>query len=372
MAAKFILLALIVFSNLPPSALAATRENWKGEWERLVTSGKREGKVVIYAAGSGISKEHLGAFKERFETAFPGIRVDYTGGQSGEMVARLMAERRAGKFIPDIFLGNGTNQGLRDRTLFQPLKQSFVLPEILDTSRWFGQRFWFYDKEEQYNFIYSLAPVTIIAVNTNLVKAGELTSYKELLDPKWRGKIVSYDLRAGGTGNANINFFYLNPELGPGFLTRLFGETELVLSRSQQQMIDWLGRGKFAILLFPRKFDIDRARGQGLPVDLVNPFSMKEGYALTAGSRGVQLLNPAPHPNAARVYINWFLSVEGQKGVEEMLGYPSVRQDTPTKGSIRDFVVPREATNYFVVSLGKYDYLDEDIGKLLKDLGKSR
>ncbi|MEE8114136.1 MAG: extracellular solute-binding protein [Nitrososphaerales archaeon] len=338
------------------------------QWEQVVAAANKEGKVVIYAAGSGISKQHLITFKNRFETAFPGIQVSYLGGRSSEMFSRLMAERRAGKFIPDLYLGSGSSRTWADRTVTQRIRPTLLLPEVLDMSKWLGGKFWFYDKEERYSLIYSMAAVTIIAINTKLVKPNEITSYKDLLDPKWRGQIVSRDLRGGGTGSSNIKFLYLHPDLGPSFLTKLYTEMDVTLSRSSQQMIDWLARGRYAIHLFPRKFDLDRAKSQGLPVDLLNPLKMKEGSALTAGSRGVQLLNPAPHPNAAKVYVNWLLSVEGQEGLEKFLGYPSLRSDTQTKGAVREFIVPQQTTELLVVSLGKYDHLDKVIRKLLVSL----
>ena len=58
------------------------------QWEQVVAAAKKEGKLVLYAAGSGISKQHLITFKNRFETAFPGIQVSYLGGRSSEMFSR--------------------------------------------------------------------------------------------------------------------------------------------------------------------------------------------------------------------------------------------------------------------------------------------
>lgn len=352
-------------------AHAASSGDWKNQWERVVAAAKQEGKVSVYAAGSGISREHLATFRDRFEAAFPGIRVDYIGGRSDDMLARLAAERRAGRFIADLYLGAGNSRNFPDRSVLQPVRPLLVSPEVLDMSKWFGGRFWFYDKEEEYSLIYSMAAVTIIAINTKLVGANEFTSYKQLLDPKWRGKIAGHDVRGGGTGSGNVLFLYAHQDLGAEFLKRLYRDMDVTFSRNQEQMIDWLGKGRVAILLFPRKFDIDRARDQGLPVDLVNPFTMKEGYALTAGSRGIQIVNPAPHPNATTLYLNWLLSMQGQMGVEEFLGYPSLRQDTPTKKYVRDLVLPKDTTsNYLVVSLGKYDPLSDETTRLFKDLGK--
>ncbi len=358
---------------MSPEAEAASpgakKKNWKAQWERVIDAAKKEGKVVLYGAGSGISKQHLITYKDRFEKAYPDIKADYLGGRGSEMVSRFMAERRAGKFLPDIYLGSGGGRRFAPGIL-QPIRPALLLPEILDMSKWLGGKFWFYDTEEQYSLIYSMIAATIVAINTNLVKPGEITAYKDLLNPKWRGKILLRDVSGGGTGSSTVKFLYLNKDLGPPFLKKLYTEMDVTLSRNSQQMINWLARGRFAILLFVRKFDLDRAKDQGLPVDLVNPLKMKEGYAYTAGSRGVQLFNPAPHPNAAKVYLNWLLSVQGQEGLEKFLGFPSLRLDTQTKGTVREFIIPPERTDFLVVSLGKHDYLYKEIRPLLKSFMK--
>ncbi len=358
--------------SMSPEAEAASpggeKKNWKAQWERVVHAAKKEGKVVLYGGARGISKEYLKTYEDRFESAFPDIKADYVGGTSSGMVSRLMAERRARKFFPDVYLGAGGSRRFGKLSIFQPIRPNLLLPEILDMSKWLVSKFWFYYKEDQYSLLYSMIPATIVAINTNLVKPDEITSYRDLLHPKWRGKIILRDVSGGGTGSNSVKFLYLNADLGPSFLRKLYEEMDVTLSRSMQQMIDWLARGRFAILLFSSKFALDRAKDQGLPVDLLNPLKMKEGYALTGGSRGVQLLNPAPHPNAAKVYINWLLSVQGQEGVEKVLGFPSLRLDTQTKGTLREFIVPEQRTDYLVVTLGKYDHLDKPIRKLLKSL----
>ncbi len=147
---------------------------------------------------------------------------------------------------------------------------------------------------------------------------------------------------------------------------------DITFSRDMRQMIDWLGRGRYAILLFPTLRDVDRAREQGLPVEIVNPKQMKEGYGVTSGGRQALMMNPAPHPNAAQVFMNRLLSRDGQTAVEEVIGYPSLRIDTPSKKKLREFTVPKQDADYMVVSLEKYWKLDTKIRPLLMRATKSR
>ena len=135
-------------------------------------------------------------------------------------------------------------------------------------------------------------------------------------------------------------------------------------------MIDWLARGRVAVFVFPGLNDIDTAREQGLPVDVLNPQLMKEGYAVTSGANNLFLMNPAPHPNAAKVFINWLLSRKGQESFEKIVGYPSLRVDTSTKSGLRDFLIPKSGSNYMLVNHDQYYHLSQEIVPLLKSLMK--
>jgi iron(III) transport system substrate-binding protein len=189
--------------------------------------------------GKGCRLRHPGRdldklFKEHFEVTFPGIKVESVPDR--DATERIVAERRAGKFIPDVYLGAASSNefsSLRAQGIFQPLRPFLILPEVLDESRWFEGKLWFIDKEEKYSLIYAVAVGTLIAVNTNLINPHEITSYTQLVDPRWRGKIVSNDILRGtsGTGGGLIKFLYLHPNLGPNFLKKLFGEMEVTLTR---------------------------------------------------------------------------------------------------------------------------------------------
>ena len=144
------------------------------EWEASVAAAKKEGKVVVYGV-PGVDVDKL--FKEHFQVAFPGIKVESVPDRNA--TERIVAERRAGKFIPDVYLGAASSTEfsfLRAQGIFQPLRPLLVLPEVLDESKWFEGKLWFIDKEEKYSLIYAVAVGTLIAVNTNLINPHEITS----------------------------------------------------------------------------------------------------------------------------------------------------------------------------------------------------
>ncbi len=197
---------------------------------------------------------------------------------------------------------------------------AFILPEVLDQSKWWKSKHHYTDAEGKYFFVFEGAVrAADIAYNTNLVNPGEIESYWDLVDSKWKGKIIvpdPRDPRVRGISGSGLLLFYHHPNLGPKFIRRLFGEMDVALSRDYRQMMDWLAVGKFGIYFFSR--GADDAVAQGLPVNGFHPTQFKEGGVLTPIRGVIALLNRAPHPNAAKVFINWVLSREGQEVLQRI------------------------------------------------------
>ena len=119
-----------------------------------------------------------------------------------------------------------------------------------------------------------------------------------------------------------MRFFYHHPAIGPAFIKKLFGEMDVTLFRDFRQSIDWLATGKASLCFFCS--DLDKAKLQGLPVEEFASF--KEGAALTTQYGTLALLNRAPHANAAKVFINWFLSRDGQLALQKSLAKSAAEQ----------------------------------------------
>jgi len=194
-----------------------------------------------------------------------------------------------------------------------------------------GKKHFYIDPERKYIFINegSVSGFTI-TYNTQLAKPAEFKSYWDLFQPKWKGKIVSLDARDPGFGASELRYLYYHPELGPEFIRRLFGEMDAVLSREHQQAINWVGAGKVTLCVFCRDGFASHAKAQGLPVDYINHNDLKEMPRLRGSASAITLVNKAPHPNAAKVFINWFLSRRGQIVYQESHGdRDSLRIDIP-------------------------------------------
>jgi iron(III) transport system substrate-binding protein len=337
-------LILVLVWTLTMLALRAghageARSAWPEEWERTVKAAEQEGQLVIYSLNDMSELFSHSAFQQKF----PKIKMVMVSARAGDLANRILAERRGGKFLGDIGnLGNTSPLTVAQGKGLDPIPSAFILPEVKDETKWWQGKHQFIDSDGKYILVYVAAPLYLVAYNTNLANPAEFKSYWDLLNPKWKGKMAAFDLRAGGFANTRDRFFYHNPELGPKFLKRLYSEMDLTFYRQYPQGEDWLATGKFALCLC-RHQSISEAKAQGLPVDLIDPAAFKEGIGIESRAKTLSLFNKAPHPNAAKVFINWFLSREGQIDFQKLSAKyipagaeGSLRMDIP-----KDDIAPR-------------------------------
>ena len=274
-------------------------------------------------------------FRDAFQKKYPKIKVTSVVGRGFQLGQRVMSERRGEKYIPDLCItGNVTPLTVFHKAkILEPIKPLLLLPEIVNEANWFEGKHHYNDPENRYIFVFEGTPrAGDITFNTKLVNAAEIRSYWNLLDPKWRGKIVTIDPLVAGPINTPQIFFYKHPELGPEFLRRLYAETNMTIVRSDDQLMDWLSSGRHALGFGAR--DVDKAIAQGLPINQFVPNHMKEGASLATYNGTLSFFNRAPHPNAAKVAVNWLLSKEGQStwlehNAKTFGQYDSLREDIP-------------------------------------------
>jgi ABC-type Fe3+ transport system substrate-binding protein len=291
---------------------AQSKPAWQQEWEKILDAAKKEGQVAVYISGY---EEVL----PEFQKEYPDIKLISVTGRGSQLAQRLLAERRGDKFLADVFNSGGvtTHGQLHAAKVLDPIKPVLILPEVTDPSKWYQKKHHYTDPEGQYVFSYvGSATYGSVNYNTKLVDVKEFKSYWDLLNPKWKGKVVARDIRAPGPGSGNARFFYHHSDLGPSFIRKLFGEMDIQLFRDYRQGPDWLAVGKYSICFF---CDVDVLKQQGLPVDTFGPNAFKEGGGLVQQFGTITLVNRAPHPNAAKVFINWLLSRNGQIALQKTL-----------------------------------------------------
>ncbi len=356
----FILLLL----GLSHSALAQTKAGDK-EWKEILDAGKKEGKVAVAGSPDPVMRNEI---IPKF-TARTGIAVEFIAGRSSQIVSRVETERSSGIYSVDVYLAgpDTTANSLYGDKIIDPLKPLLVLPEVADGSKWKRGSIWFADPEEKFVVRAFNSVATLLFINTDQVKPDELRSVKDLLDPKWRGKISAEDPTTTGAGSNMAARFY--HQLGEEFVKQLYIDQKVTRTRDRRQMADWLARGTQPICLNCRQDDVRPLIKEG--------FKILEIFELAGISGNVNgspwllsLANKAPHPKAAQVFANWILSREGL-GIYAR-GYDSATLRTDIDESyLNPGNIPKKGVEYFDdtdwkwIVTGRQEYR-EKVWKVLK------
>jgi ABC-type Fe3+ transport system substrate-binding protein len=211
--------------------------------------------------------------------------------------------------------------------MLAPFSDYMILEEVKDPRQWCGGHWW-EDNVKTNRFIYSFtadfsAPPFY---NAELLKPTDIASYDDLLNPKWKGKIGFFEPRIPSAGQGLWGF--LMKIKGKEFLQKL-AEQGLFISRDGKQLADGLAKGTLVIGLGLSQRFVDPFINAGLPIKPL--MSIKEGLGGSNGFGTVAVLKNAPHPNAAKVYINWLLGKEGQDLYSRALTQGTRRLDVDTK-----------------------------------------
>ncbi len=226
----------------------------------LAAAAQAEGAVVVDGPAVDVAREFL---TQEFQRAY-GIPVSYIPTTNSASGARVRAERAAGKFLLDVLVAGGDTPtmtylpaGWLDRV--EPI---LIAPDVLDKTKWRDGHLWYED--EAHTILRTLSGVTPeLVINTKLVKPGEVTTWKSLLDPKWQGKIVAKDPAVSGAGTSAIALLYLH--FGPEYVKRLYKDQQPVLSRDARQAMQFLANGTYPILMGPEPTEIVRISEARLP-----------------------------------------------------------------------------------------------------------
>jgi iron(III) transport system substrate-binding protein len=358
---KFLIVVLMCFVVgcwVLPVRAAEPKPNWQAEWEKTVQAAKKEGRLSLYLfQGEG----ELSSMAQLFQKKYPEINVVVTPGRGNTFAPKIMAERRAGKYLVDAYIAGATTayEVLYRAKILDSVRAALILPEVIDESSWWLGQHHYIDPESRYIFVYLGNVGQYVSYYTKSVNPGEFRSYWDFLQPKWKGKILSRDPKISGSQRIGLRGFYHTPELGAEFIRRLYGEMDVTLTQEIRQATDWIAHGKFAICFFCS--EILKVKAQGLPVDEFPTAQWKESRVISAGNMGsVALPSQPPHPNAARVFVNWLLSREGQIALQRTTNTPynseeSLRTDVP-KDLVRNELRRIDGVKYLLVD--KPEYID--------------
>ncbi len=183
-----------------------------------------------------------------FTEQFPGITVEYVSQSGRDLAPRIAAERTAGQYLWDVFIG-GAGDGifsLKPQGALAPLRDTLLWPEVLDDSKWLGgfPDGWMEKDQLVYGFQGDLSQHVL--VNRAVVLESELSAVEQLTDPQWAGKVSLNDPRTPSAGSGIAGYWYLVK--GEDWLRDLF-RTDLTITRDLRQQVEWLIRELYPIAI---------------------------------------------------------------------------------------------------------------------------
>lgn len=295
----------------------------KMEWNKTLEAARKEGKVVVSVPASAELRSQI---EKVFERRF-GIETELIAGRGSAIVEKILEESKAGVHDFDLHMGGSQSMvtGLLADGILTPLEPAMILTEIKNPNNWWGGHIWV-DNAKRYIYSSQAYQTENIWYNIDYVKPEEIHSFTDLLNPKWSGKIGYLDPRTPGSGSSIWSFLWKLK--GKEYLKKLVDQ-KLLLGRDQRVLAESLVKGKISLVIGLTYYSFLPFLKAGLPVrSLPNP--RNEVY-VSGGSGNVAIIKGAPHPNAAKVFLNWFLGQEGQEIFSRAMGQGTRRLDVDTQ-----------------------------------------
>lgn len=261
---------------------------WAQSEDELVRGAKKEGKVVFW---SSMRIDDSKALASGFEAKYPFVKVDIFRAGGEQIVNRAIAEHLAGNTtydVPNAF----ALKVLQNRGMLQP----YAAPEAAHYPTGF--------KDPQHYWVSLYSGYNVIGYNTKLATQGEAPKdWGDLLSPRWKGKL----------GMDNEEYFwyagmvkYWGEEKGKRYMESL-ARQELQWRSGHALLADLMSVGEFpvAVVVYPDHIEQMKAKGQ--PVEWV-----KTTDPILVNLAPIGIAAKAPHPNSAKLFMNYSISKEGQ------------------------------------------------------------
>jgi ABC-type glycerol-3-phosphate transport system substrate-binding protein len=344
-----VIVAILLFA---PSLAAA--QGWKAEWEALIDAAKKEGAVAV--AGSR-SPDARRVMVERWQKDFPGIQIEYTVGSSTQWMPRMMEERKAGKFLWDIFAtGPSGGLSLSHAGALAPMLPLLVRPDVKESGLWEGgvETLFIDDASRVMGPFQQPATVYYDSAKVSPQKVERL-GLAAMLEPEAKGRIAWQDPRVGGPGE-NYSYLILHV-LGESGLKRILVDQQSTFFNAASEATTSVVRGRHSFVVGVQASTLEEFQKQGLGTS-IKPMGTGPKVAFT-GTGGMVLAaieHPA-HPAAQKLFVNWFLTKEIQELLSKTDGLNSMRKD----------VEPHTAGGLVVQHGHADEYLNTSLERLLPE-----
>ncbi len=320
-----ILMALILFTASP------AKSGWQEEWDKVLAGARKEGTVFVSGPPGAYQRR---AITEGWAKAFPDIKLRYTGARGSTIVSKVARERRVGIFNWDIILAstNPTVFVFKAINALAPLRDALIIPESFEDKYWihgFDAGFMDDAKSIFYAAI-GTAGATLGYANRECVPKRKFNSAKDFINPEFKGKIVWYDPTRPGSSSRST--WVLSLAQGEEWLKNVFTKQAVTFSRDYRQMTDWVVSctKPISIGMSNNTLQLMQKEGMGTNVKVIGgpAFFGKINPGGGSGNASIGWYRKAPHPNAAKVFVNWYLSKDFQQMYADIVETNSRRLDT--------------------------------------------
>ncbi len=350
LAARWIIMSILSLCTFLAGqvSLAPAATDFDSKWKDLIAAAQKEGKVVLNSVPGAEMRQKLpSVIKNKF-----GVELEFVSVDTREAAQRAIREAAAGVLSTDLISGGQSTfvNELYPKNMLDPIKPLLIHPDIQNPSVWLKGKPWFIDDKDQYLLRVIDLVVPIGAVNAKIVDPGIFKSGKDLLNPKWKGKIAMYDPTRPGPGSNTLS--YLMKLFGEQYAIDLIRGQDVKFTRNRRQLADWMVQGKHPIAMALSITEFARLREEGFQVKFILPDDVLPPEGPASGV--FVLLKKAPHPKAAQLFLNWIITKEGMQLYTNLEGAPGTRIDLDTSKLLVPESIPQPGKQYFDTADWKY------------------
>jgi ABC-type Fe3+ transport system substrate-binding protein len=283
------------------------------DWDRIVADANKEGKLVVAHS----SLESNGRILQVFQDKYPSIQLERSGMAASVFSPRVVSEQRQGLFAWDLLIGTGFNSA--ERVLapanalgdIRPFLQELPA-DVKDDAKWAGGFLMLRNPTSPDSLVTEMNTGYRLFVNRAALPADQFSTADQLLDPKFKGKIAIYRPDQSSAGSQALATLLASK--GEDFVRKVLVDQSPVAVDNQRQVTEWLVQGRYPIAIGVTEDGLSEFKAQGIAPQ-VEP--LQDVATLSTNAMGLTLLKNAPHPNAVRVFLRWYLSKEGQDAFVE-------------------------------------------------------
>jgi len=275
----------------PLLALALISPSRAGAQQVSLDQAKKEGEVVWYGTLTGGAI--VGNLLKSFESKYPGVKVKYLRLGGASFVERIRSEARAGRFLWDVV----TSEYIQ---FFELIKHVTLARYAGPDNTSIAPR----HRDPNGTWVSLYGAIATIAWNTRMIKPADAPKdWKDLLDPKWKGRKIGLPAEAFQWYGGMVT--YLGDKAGRDYMKALAAQDPQT-QQGYTNTSNLLTAGEFPVAI-TRAHRIEDARAKGAPVDWST-----DADPVVISIHPIGVSERAPHPAAARLFYNFLTSVEGQ------------------------------------------------------------